>query len=59
MCELLAKDHDFIHLSAGELLRKEMEKDSPLQKVISETISKGKIIDGTITTKLLKEEMER
>ena len=34
MCELLSKDFDFVHISAGELLRKEVASKSDLSQEI-------------------------
>lgn len=49
MCELLSKDFEFAHLSAGELLRKETTQDTPLANEIKSLMKEGKIVDGNIT----------
>ena len=59
MCDLLVKDHNFIHLSAGELLREEMNKETENSKLIESIMVSGKIVPVEITVGLLKQAMEQ
>ncbi|KAJ3269992.1 hypothetical protein HDV01_000755 [Terramyces sp. JEL0728] len=59
-CSKLVKDYDFIHLSAGDLLREERNrKDSPVGQLINTYIAEGKIVPRGITIGLLKEAMKK
>lgn len=58
MCEKLEEDFGFVHLSAGELLRKELKRGTELAEIIDDHITNGKIVDGSITCQLLKNEIE-
>ena len=58
MCELLARDFDYQHISAGELLRNELKKSGPLASVIQDCIQNGQIVDGRITCSLIQAHMK-
>jgi adenylate kinase family enzyme len=47
-----------VHLSAGELLRKEREKGGALAEIIEESITAGKLVPFDTIVNLLKNEME-
>ncbi|CAF1500679.1 unnamed protein product [Rotaria sp. Silwood1] len=54
-CARIAETYDYVHLSAGELLREEAAKpDSTLGKEINEHIKNGSIVPVAITCKLLE-----
>ncbi|KAL7479408.1 hypothetical protein ACHAW6_005140 [Cyclotella cf. meneghiniana] len=57
-CELLSKNLHWAHLSAGDLLRAERQKEgSELADIINSNISLGKIVPSEITVKLIKNAM--
>ena len=59
LCNDLVRDNGFIHLSAGDLLRKERDSgDSKYGTLINERILAGKIVPVEITVNLLKTAME-
>ncbi|CAF3642415.1 unnamed protein product [Rotaria sp. Silwood1] len=54
-CARISETYDYVHLSAGELLREEAAKpDSTLGKEINEHIKNGSIVPVAITCKLLE-----
>jgi UMP-CMP kinase len=58
MCELAETQLGWVHLSAGDLLRRERQKGGPTATIIEEIITAGKIVDSEITVTLLKNAME-
>ncbi|KAF8321816.1 UMP-CMP kinase [Clavulina sp. PMI_390] len=57
-CALLVKDYDFVHLSAGDLLRAEQERaGSQYGELIKDYIKEGKIVPMEVTIKLLENAM--
>ena len=55
-CSKISKQFDFLHLSAGDLLRAEKnKKDSTVGQLISNYIKEGKIVPVEITCKLLED----
>ncbi|CAF3316246.1 unnamed protein product [Rotaria socialis] len=58
-CARIAETDDYVHLSAGELLRDEAAKpDSTLGKEINEHLKNGSIVPVAITCKLLENAMQ-
>jgi len=59
-CEIMTKNFPFVHLSAGDLLRRERDRNgSKYGDLIQKHITEGKIVPVEITVNLLKDEMER
>lgn len=57
-CAKLVADYDFVHLSAGDLLREERQRpDSPYGELIEHYIREGKIVPYEITISLLRDAM--
>jgi len=57
-CASLVKDYDFVHLSAGDLLRAEQEREgSQYGALIAENLREGKIVPMEVTIKLLENAM--
>ncbi|WVQ81132.1 hypothetical protein IAT38_003254 [Cryptococcus sp. DSM 104549] len=57
-CERLVKDYGFAHLSAGDLLRAERNREgSTYGAMITEYITEGKIVPMEVTIKLLENAM--
>ncbi|RZC27693.1 ADK and/or AAA 17 domain containing protein [Asbolus verrucosus] len=58
-CRKIAHRYDFVHISAGELLRQErLTPNSQHGELIDSCIREGKIVPAEITCKLLEKEME-
>ena len=55
----LAKEHGFVHLSAGDLLREEKNSGSETASMINTYIKEGKIVPGEVTVGLMKKAIER
>ncbi len=49
----IVKKYDLTHLSTGDMLREEMEKNTPLGKQVSEYIDKGLLVPDDIVLKML------
>jgi len=57
-CALLVKDYDFVHLSAGDLLRAEQDREgSQYGELIKNYIKEGQIVPMEVTIKLLENAM--
>ncbi|CAN0902568.1 Probable UMP-CMP kinase 2 [Linum grandiflorum] len=57
-CERIAETFGFTHLSAGDLLRKEILTNSQEKATILNIIKDGKIVPSEVTVKLILKEME-
>jgi UMP-CMP kinase len=58
-CALLVKRINILHLSAGELLRKEQDSNTSESELIKSFLNKGSIVPIEITCRLLLREMKR
>eukprot|EP00455_Lapot_gusevi_P055799 TRINITY_DN9124_c0_g1_i2.p1 TRINITY_DN9124_c0_g1~~TRINITY_DN9124_c0_g1_i2.p1 ORF type:complete len:433 (+),score=94.99 TRINITY_DN9124_c0_g1_i2:77-1375(+) len=59
-CDKIARDYGMTHLSAGQLLRREIENpQSQFSSLLDQTIREGRIVPAEITTELLQQEMSR
>lgn len=56
-CVNLVRDYNFVHLSAGDLLRAERKKDTENARIIQDNIANGKIVPVEITVALIKAAM--
>lgn len=57
-CQSLVKDYAFVHLSAGDLLRSEQQREgSEYGALIKEYITEGRIVPMQVTIKLLENAM--
>lgn len=52
--ELLAKKFNFVHISTGDLLRKEVQEKTELGKKASEFIDKGELVPDEIVIRLIE-----
>jgi len=59
MCNKIVDTFNFVHLSAGDLLRAEQESGSDNAALINSFIRDGKIVPVEITVMLIKNAMER
>lgn len=57
-CARIVETFGFKHLSAGDLLRKEMVSDSEYGAMILETIREGRIVPSAVTVRLILREMQ-
>ncbi|PON56242.1 Adenylate kinase/UMP-CMP kinase [Parasponia andersonii] len=57
-CEKIVETFGFKHLSAGDLLRREIASKSEYGSMILNTIREGKIVPSQVTVKLIQREME-
>jgi UMP-CMP kinase len=53
------ENYEFVHLSAGDLLRAERDSGSPNGDLINNIIKEGKIVPVEITCGLIKKAMEQ
>ena len=58
-CAKLVKEHGFVHLSAGDLLRAERDSGSPNGELINNIIMNGQIVPVEITVNLIKNAIEK
>lgn len=59
-CTRLVADFNFVHLSAGDLLREEMAREgSEFSELIGKCIKEGSVVPVEVTLALLKAAMER
>jgi UMP-CMP kinase len=60
-CELISKAFNYVHLSAGELLRRESKNnpESETAKIMSHIALNGGIVPSRITTNLMISEMKK
>ncbi|KAI8922607.1 adenylate kinase-domain-containing protein [Entophlyctis helioformis] len=58
-CVRLAKEFNYAHLSAGDLLREEVATGSELGKQLNVLMKEGKIVPMNVTLRLLRSAMER
>ncbi|KAI4332631.1 hypothetical protein L6164_017523 [Bauhinia variegata] len=57
-CAKIVETFGFKHLSAGDLLRREIESDSDYGSMILNSIKEGRIVPSEVTVKLIQREME-
>ena len=57
--ELLSKDNSYLHLSTGELLRKEIEMNSFLGRQVKEIINSGELVSDELVLKIVKQNLDK
>ena len=57
--ELLSKTNSLLHLSTGELLRKEIEIDSLLGKEVKDIINRGELVNDDLVLKIVKQNLDK
>ena len=55
--ELLSQTNSYLHLSTGELLRKEIEINSILGKQVKEIINRGELVSDELVLKIVKQNL--
>ncbi|XP_061720792.1 UMP-CMP kinase [Cydia pomonella] len=59
-CSLISKEYDYVHLSAGDLLREERQRPgSEYGEMIEEKIRNGEIVPVEVTCSLLHKAMQK
>lgn len=55
----LKEKYNFNHISMGDLLRDYAKQDTPIAKMVNDTISSGKILDEDLTAKILFDYLQK
>jgi len=55
--ELLSQSYSYLHLSTGELLRKEIELNSILGRQVKDIINRGELVSDDLVLKIVKENL--
>lgn len=55
----LAEKYNLVHISTGDLFRREKAANSPIWQEVQSYIDKGELAPDSITIRLLKEEMDK
>lgn len=58
IAEKLEKDFKFKHISAGELLREEVRKDTPIGRDIKPTLERGELVSNQLVSAIVKLEAQ-
>ena len=56
--ELLSKNNSYLHLSTGELLRKEIELKTSLGIKVKETINRGELVSDDLVLAIVKQNLD-
>eukprot|EP00571_Detonula_confervacea_P013793 CAMPEP_0172300180 /NCGR_PEP_ID=MMETSP1058-20130122/2319_1 /TAXON_ID=83371 /ORGANISM="Detonula confervacea, Strain CCMP 353" /LENGTH=458 /DNA_ID=CAMNT_0013009875 /DNA_START=4 /DNA_END=1380 /DNA_ORIENTATION=+ len=59
LCERLAQDCGAVHLSCGEMLRSEVEAQTPLGKEVAEIMARGDLVSSAVVTALMRRRMRQ
>lgn len=54
---LIAKKYNFIHISTGDLLRREIKRESEIGLKAKQIIDKGHLVDDSIVLEMIKQEL--
>ena len=57
--ELLSKTYSYLHLSTGELLRKEIEMNSILGKQVKDIINRGELVSDELVLKIVSQNLKK
>ena len=57
--ELLSHNNSYLHLSTGELLRKEIEMDSTLGRQVKDTMNRGELVSDNLVLKIVKQNLDK
>ena len=55
--ELLSQKNSYLHLSTGELLRKEIEMNSNLGKKVKKTINRGELVSDEVVLEIVEKNL--
>ena len=56
---LLSESHSFLHLSTGELLRKEVELDTNLGIQVKDIMNKGQLVSDELVLEIVKNNLDK
>ena len=56
---LLSESNSYLHLSTGELLRKEIDLDTSLGKKVKDIMNKGELVSDQIVLEIVKKNMDQ
>ena len=57
--ELLSKTYSYLHLSTGELLRKEIEMNSFLGEQVKDIINRGQLVSDDLVLKIVRRNLDK
>ena len=57
--QLLSKTNSYLHLSTGELLRKEIETNTILGRQVKDIINSGKLVSDELVLKIVRQNLDR
>ena len=57
--ELLSKANSYLHLSTGELLRKEIDLNTNLGKQVKDIMNKGELVSDQLVLKIVKKNLDK
>ena len=57
--DLLSKTNSYLHLSTGELLRKEIEIDSILGRQVKNIINSGELVNDELVLKIVRHNLDK
>ena len=57
--ELLSQTNSYLHLSTGELLRKEIEINTILGRQVKDIINSGELVSDELVLKIVRQNLDR
>ena len=57
--ELLSQTNSYLHLSTGELLRKEIEMNTNLGRQVKDIINSGELVSDELVLKIVKQNLNK
>ena len=57
--ELLSQTNSYLHLSTGELLRKEIEMNTNLGRKVKDIINRGELVSDDLVLKIVKQNLDK
>ena len=57
--ELLSKTNSYLHLSTGELLRKEIEMNTKLGTEVKDIINRGELVSDELVLKIVRQNLDK
>jgi len=57
--ELLSQTNSYLHLSTGELLRKEIEMNTTLGKKVKDIINRGELVSDELVLKIVRQNLDK
>ena len=57
--ELLSRTNSYLHLSTGELLRKEIEMNTILGREVKDIINRGELVSDELVLKIVRHNLDK